>query len=418
MDSYDLVIIGGGVGGSALATVMARAGRSVLVLEKSETFEDHVRGEWIAPWGVAETRRLGLYDLLMAAGGHHVDRHITYDETLAPAVAEAAALPLSIFVPGVPGPLSLGHPKHCQTLIEAAAAAGATVLRGVDVTAVTVGASPGATFTDRKGETHTVGGRLLVGADARTSMVREAAGIVLHEDKPHHMFAGLLIENAGGWDAATQAIGVEGDFNFLTFPQGDGRVRVYGGYAIADRSRFAGPDGARRFLEAFRVTCSPDNHFIADATPAGPLRAYFNNDAWTDEPLAEGAVLVGDAAGWNDPILGQGLSVTYRDVRLVSDLLLSSDEWSPALFAPYADERRERMRRLRFVASLTSVLDSEFGDAARDRRHDYHLRAAADPSLRAHGMAPMSGPEALPAEVFTPAYRARALGLAEVSEAA
>ena len=39
-DYYDLVVIGGGIGGSALATVMARAGRSVLVLEKSEIFED------------------------------------------------------------------------------------------------------------------------------------------------------------------------------------------------------------------------------------------------------------------------------------------------------------------------------------------------------------------------------------------
>ena len=55
---YDLVIVGGGIGGSALATVMARAGRSVLVLEKSEEFEDRVRGEWIAPWGVVETKRV------------------------------------------------------------------------------------------------------------------------------------------------------------------------------------------------------------------------------------------------------------------------------------------------------------------------------------------------------------------------
>jgi 2-polyprenyl-6-methoxyphenol hydroxylase-like FAD-dependent oxidoreductase len=223
------------------------------------------------------------------------------------------------------------------------------------------------------------------------------------------MFAGLLIEGAEGWDPTTQAIGTEGEFNFLTFPQGDGRVRVYGGYPLDARARFAGPDGPRRFLDAFRVSCCPENRHIADARPAGPLRSYFNNDSWTDEPFAEGAVLIGDAAGWNDPIIGQGLSITYRDVRIVSDLLLASDDWSPALFAPYAEERRERMRRLRFVASLSATLEAEFGPEARDRRHAHHLRAAADPSLRAHALVPMAGPEALPPEVFTPQFRARAL---------
>ena len=84
MQTYDLIIVGGGIGGSALATVMARAGKSVLLLEQSEVFEDRVRGEWIAPWGVTEVRRVGLYDLLMHAGGHHVTRHVTYDETVTP----------------------------------------------------------------------------------------------------------------------------------------------------------------------------------------------------------------------------------------------------------------------------------------------------------------------------------------------
>jgi choline dehydrogenase-like flavoprotein len=77
MQTYDLIIVGGGIGGSALATVMARAGKSVLLLEQSEVYEDRVRGEWIAPWGVAEVQRVGLYDLLMGAGGHHLPRHIT-----------------------------------------------------------------------------------------------------------------------------------------------------------------------------------------------------------------------------------------------------------------------------------------------------------------------------------------------------
>lgn len=410
MDNYDLICVGGGISGSALATVMARAGRRVLVLEKSEVFEDQVRGEWIAPWGVAETRRLGLYGLLIGAGGHHLARHTTFDETVDPAAAEAASLPLGIFVPEVPGPLCLGHPLHCQTLIEAAAAAGAEVVRGVDVETVSLGAAPAVTFT-REGVPRTARARLVAGCDGRNSMVREAAGIVLHADRPHHMFAGLLVDGVSGWDETWQAIGTEGDFAFLAFPQGEGRVRVYGSYSLDERARFAGPDGARRFLDRFAMSCSPQNQRLVEGRPAGPLRSFANNDTWTDTPFAEGAVLAGDAAGWNDPILGLGLSITYRDVRLVSDLLLASDDWSPALLAPYAAERTERMRRLRFVAAIQSVLDAEFDEAARSRRRSYFERAAADPGLGAHALAVMAGPESAPAELFTPAHRERVLGM-------
>jgi 2-polyprenyl-6-methoxyphenol hydroxylase-like FAD-dependent oxidoreductase len=409
MQTYDLIVVGGGIGGSALATVMARAGKSVLLLEQSLVYEDRVRGEWIAPWGVAEVQRLGLYDLLMSAGGHHITRHVTYDETVAPAVAEASPLPLNIFKPGVPGPLCLRHPVHCQTLFDAAREAGAMALRGVNVTQTIGGEHPRVTY-ELDGETVEARARLLVGADGRTSQVREAAAVPLHQDKPHHWFGGLLVDGAEGWDDELQAIGTEGDFGFLAFPQGGGRVRIYGGYPLEQAQRFKGPDGPRRFLDAFAMTCSPANRHLVAGAPAGPLFSYFNNDSWTDEPFAPGVVLIGDAAGWNDPILGLGLSITYRDVRIVSDLLLGDDDWAALSFASYAEERAERMRRLRFVAKLQATIDMEFGEQAKARRHSLFERAATDPSLKAHSFAVMAGPESLPGAIFTDEHRARVLG--------
>jgi 2-polyprenyl-6-methoxyphenol hydroxylase-like FAD-dependent oxidoreductase len=287
------------------------------------------------------------------------------------------------------------------------------VRRGVNVTRVEAGAAPSVSF-EQEGATHTARGRLLVGADGRTSQVREAVGIALHQDAPHHWFAGLLVEGVEGWDETLEAIGTEGDFGFLAFPQGQGRVRLYGGYALDQSARFRGPDGPRRFLDAFRMSCSPGNRALAEGRPAGPLLSYFNNDSWTDEPFAQGVVLVGDAAGWNDPIVGLGLSITYRDVRIVSELLNGADGWASLDFGPYAEERRERMRRLRFTAALQATLDMEFGAAAKARRAGLHQRAAADPSLRMHAFAVMAGPEAVPAEMFTETHRARVLGLEAV----
>jgi 2-polyprenyl-6-methoxyphenol hydroxylase-like FAD-dependent oxidoreductase len=126
-------------------------------------------------------------------------------------------------------------------------------------------------------------------------------------------------------------------------------------------------------------------------------------------------VLVGDAAGWNDPIIGLGLSITYRDVRIVSELLLADEDWAGLDFASYGEERRERMRRLRFAASLQSSLDMEFGEAARERRRRLFERAASDPSLRMHAFAVLAGPEAVPETMFTERHRARVLGLETAS---
>ena len=56
MESCDVVIVGAGIGGSALAKALADDGLGVVVLEQSEVYEDRVRGESMVPWGVAEAR--------------------------------------------------------------------------------------------------------------------------------------------------------------------------------------------------------------------------------------------------------------------------------------------------------------------------------------------------------------------------
>jgi 2-polyprenyl-6-methoxyphenol hydroxylase-like FAD-dependent oxidoreductase len=409
MTKLDVVVAGAGIGGSALAIVLARAGLSVLVLEKETEYKDRVRGEWLAPWGVAEAKRIGIYDTLREAGGHHLSTHRTYHDALDGDGTPLNSIDLSTLVPGVPGPLCLGHPRMCQILSEAAGKAGARVLRGVD--AITLSDGPGVRYT-HEGAEHTVQCRIVVGADGRSSSIRKQAGIPLHRDETHHLFAGLLVEGAEGFPDETQVIGVDGDSHFLVFPQGGGRARLYLGYAKEQHKRLTGPDAAANFLASFGRARAPEVRALGNARPAGPCHSYGNEDTWTDSPVADGVVLIGDAAGHNDPIIGQGLSITLRDVRIVTDILLAGDDWSPAAFLPYTEERRERMRRLRFVAALDSSLENEFGPAAEARRERVRERQQQDPSLMLWFLAALMGPDALPPDVFDAKMRERVLGTA------
>src|SRR5260370_14264752 len=96
-ENPEVVIVGGGIGGSALACVLAREGIATTILEKSTVHADIVRGEWVAPWGVAETERLGLYELLLNAGGHHLKRHISYGDDIDAELPQTQTLDLTAF---------------------------------------------------------------------------------------------------------------------------------------------------------------------------------------------------------------------------------------------------------------------------------------------------------------------------------
>ena len=377
-EAFDVVVVGGGLGGSAAASLSARAGLEVLVLERETEFRDRVRGEWLAPWGILEVEALGLRDVVETVP--HVNlitRNVGYDETVSPEVAEQAAFDIAAMIPGG-GCLAVGHPQLQEAMLANAGEEGATVRRGVSSVIVAPGQAPSVTY-EIEGVTRTATCRLVVAADGRESRIRKSLGIELSSTTPQVIMGGMLVDGIHDWPAEQQTIGVEGDFNFLIFPQADGRARLYGAWDATDPHRFSGPDRERRFLESFRVSALPEPGAIADGTPVGPLASYPMTDTWTDDVAADGVVLVGDAAGWSDPVIGQGMSVAFRDVHMITDLMASGSDWSAEAFAPYAEERRERMRRLRF-ASAGSYLLNGFGPDAMARRVRLREVFAANPA--------------------------------------
>ena len=410
MDTYDVIVVGGGFCGSGLATVLERAGHHCLVLERDEVFEDRTKGEWIAPWGVAEAMRAGILDDIRRARGHVLTRHIGFAVGVDPVDALSAATPLAL-LPGIDGPLTQRHPDACQVLFDAAGDAGAETRRGVSDVAVAAGSQPTVTYR-HAGAPHAATARLVIAADGRNSPARRSFGLELERNPPHHLFSGLLVDGADGWPEDAQMTGSEGDVHYLAFPQGGGRVRLYLGFGFDRRRWLTGADGPARFVDAFRLGSLAAVHAeaLAGATPVSPCAVYPNEATWLADPAAvEGVLFVGDAAGWDDPITGQGLSISLRDVRVVSELLLASPSWDPGALAPYAVERAERMRRLRFASSLVAALANEFGPEAEARRARFRDRSATDPTLGAARIAAFMGPDAFPADAFTTAEFERAL---------
>ena len=193
--------------------------------------------------------------------------------------------------------------------------------------------------------------------------------------------------------------GTEGRTHFLIFPLGGDRVRIYLCYDFADKATYAGPQRQQRLIETFaRLTCLPQAGMIAASRPIGPFNSFSNEDHWIDDPTAPGVVLAGDAAGHNDPIIGQGLSIALRDVRLLSEIILDGKR-DQAAFRAYVEERAECMRRLRITARLRAKLYAEFGEEARQRRQRAERRVRVDKAPSPLGVI-LLGPEKLPATFF------------------
>ena len=348
MESADVVIVGGGIAGGALATVLATAGVRVLTLERQPEYRDHVRGEILWPWGVRVARRLNLERLLLGAGAKVVPRLDLYDE----GSAEPLAIEVGEVLGAIEGSLNIAHPNACSGLAEAARGAGAEARRGVRDVRIETGMRPSVHWKGSDGADHQTACGLVVGADGRRSMVRSQAGVELEVDPPAHLIAGMLVETVDGIDERVNVIAREADLIFYSFPQQGGRSRLYFSFPADQQARFAGAAGPQRFIETCELECLEGVAKWSSARQAGPCGTFPGEDSRVESPLADGVVLIGDAAGYENPLQGQGLSMALHDVLDVSEALLSA-ELSVVGLKGYAERRATRKR----LADLGTVLE-------------------------------------------------------------
>lgn len=309
-------------------------------------------------------RSLGIYDLLKDTCGHD---HPWFEIFLGP--IQLMRRPVADTTPhAIPG-FNFYHPAMQETLLAAAAQAGAEVRRGATIREVRPGPTPVA-VVEQHGAIEEIPARLVAFADGRRSLGRRSSPrFQVKEDPPFLVITGVLIENMRipedtGSIYMNPALGISA----YSFPLGGGRVRAYLSYPVDAGFRLQGEKDLPLFIEKSIAAGAPATRFEG-VRLNGPLASFDAADTWVEHPYADGVVLIGDAAASNDPSWGQGLSLTSTDVRVLRDRLLATSDWTAAC----DDYAHEHDRHYRVIHEVTLALKDMFqlpgpeADARRER---------------------------------------------------
>jgi 2-polyprenyl-6-methoxyphenol hydroxylase-like FAD-dependent oxidoreductase len=366
---YDVAVIGGGIGGSALAAQTAAAGLRTVVLEASQTYRDRVRGEWLAPWGVGEARALDLLDVFEAAGAHELPALIGRGGKAQTQESPEGDVPLTFF-----------HPDLQRALAEHARRRGATVLQGARVRGVrelTADRASAIKF-ELAGARRRITASVVIGADGRNSLARASLGRRQNVHRSARVLAGVRLRDVA-CDPREGYFLLRDDAGGLAsiFPQGDGFARAYVFEQGDTPDAYAGPDGYARFVEVAVASGIP-HEVLAPAEPAGPLAAFVADDSWITHPASDHVALIGDAAGVSDPTWGMGIALALRDARTLSAALIELGATCSALHR-YAADRDHYYAVIRTAENWHSELLLSTGLEAKERRRRAQRAWRAEP---------------------------------------
>ena len=353
---FDALVVGSGPAGSIAATVLARGGARVALVDKAKFPRDKACGDLVGPRGVQLLTDLGI----AVPGAMAVGDMIVVGPT-----ARRVRLPC---FPGRTYPghaLALPRADFDATLHETAIEAGAEAL--VDRAAEPLWGDGGlegfslSTGTDLRAD-------IIIGADGASSRVAAAADLV----DPHRVLWGFAVRSYVEdsvdlphivlWEP-TPWRAFPG-YGWL-FPGPDGRANL--GLGLGTLSTRAGAATAARELPAFvRTLC--ELGYLRSAAPAPTLGGWLKLGMVGTNPARGRVLLTGDAAGLVNPLQGEGISQAMISGRAAAQAALA-DPGQPArhyraylasTYAPYhattAPAHRALLPRPRAVSAVGRVL--------------------------------------------------------------
>jgi flavin-dependent dehydrogenase len=348
---FDVVIVGAGPAGAVAATVLARAGARVRLLDRAPFPRDKLCGDTINPGALALLRRLRLAAAVEARGIKVDGMRLT----------GATGIAIEGRYPDHLHGVALTRRELDALLLSAAADAGAEVECGTAVREAVVTKRPGGAFVEGVkveigGVLRTVPGRVTIAAVGRRSTLAFGLGLARHPGTPRRWAIGAYFDTRNGHRSCFgemhirrgRYIGVAPIENGMTNvclvqPCGTGELkhpehllrRVLAGDPML-RDRFA------------------DAPLGAPPAVLGPLAVD------TTGRSIDGLIVAGDAAGFIDPMTGDGLRFAIRGGELAAAAALEALErgWPGVHARLAAARRREFAGKWRFNRTLRTLVDS------------------------------------------------------------
>lgn len=312
--SFDVLVAGAGPAGSATATLLARAGHSVLVVDRAGFPRDKACSEYMSPEAVRILARLGVVETLERAGAFPLEgMKVTgpYGATAHGKFALAGHRPFRTTG------LSISRRILDHELLTAARQAGASVQERTWVEELLYEGRgvAGLVVRDHVGQRHCLRARLTVGADGLRSVVARQLGPRKHGTSRRIAFV-AHVARVGGMGPSAELhfreyaymglnqIGHEQTNVALVVPaeravHARGRLEQFFSHTLSEFP------GVRERVEAGEV--------VRPILTTGPFAVR------SGRVIAAGALLVGDAADFFDPATGDGIYCALRGAELAAE---------------------------------------------------------------------------------------------------